>query len=205
MKAMFSMNKYLHKFTDISVLHRLELFDKLVSPILNYSCEVWGFIEGSAIERVHMQFCKRFLGVKRTTQNDFIYGELGRMSFKNVRLYTILRYWIKIINCTENKYVSKVYSMLKSDFENRQNVKNWCSLVRNLLCELGFHDAWLAQSVGNVNMFLSLAKQRLKDHFIQNWSNRLENSSRALLYNHIKCFELQPYFTLINIKKFIVC
>ena len=60
-----------------------ELFDKMVSPILNYSCEVWGFIEGSAIERVHMQFCKRFLGVKRTTQNDFIYGELDRMSFKN--------------------------------------------------------------------------------------------------------------------------
>jgi len=95
--------------------------------------------------------------------------------------------------------------MLKSDIENRQNVKNWCSLVRNLLCELGFYDAWLAQSVGNVNMFLSLAKQRLKDHFIQNWSSRLEISSRALFYNNIKCFELQPYYRIINIKKFRVC
>jgi len=31
-------------------------------------------------ERVHLQFCKRLLGVKRCTQNDFVYGELGRMN-----------------------------------------------------------------------------------------------------------------------------
>ena len=28
------------------------------------------------IERMHLQFMKKLLGVKRTTQNDFIYGEL---------------------------------------------------------------------------------------------------------------------------------
>ena len=34
---------------------------------------VWGFVKGNAIERVHLQFCERLLGVKKTTQNDFIY------------------------------------------------------------------------------------------------------------------------------------
>ena len=35
-----------------------ELFDKLVLPILNYGCEVWGFHPGKAVERlhVHVQF-----------------------------------------------------------------------------------------------------------------------------------------------------
>jgi hypothetical protein len=71
-KAIFRMNKYLFKFTDISVKHRLELFDKLVSPILNYSSEVWGFIPGKSIERLHMQFCKNMLGVNPLLHEHFV-------------------------------------------------------------------------------------------------------------------------------------
>ena len=73
-KAIFKLNKYLYKFTYISPKHKLDLFDKLISPILNYSSEVWGFIQANSIERVHLQFCKKLLGVKKTTQNDFVYG-----------------------------------------------------------------------------------------------------------------------------------
>ena len=43
--AIFRLNSYLYKFTDISPYHRLELFDKLVTPIMNYSAEVWGFVK----------------------------------------------------------------------------------------------------------------------------------------------------------------
>ena len=39
-KAIFTLNKYLYKFTYISPKHKLDLFDKLITPILNYSCEV---------------------------------------------------------------------------------------------------------------------------------------------------------------------
>ena len=53
----------LKAITNISVRYRLDLFDKLISPILNYANQVWGFIQGSSIERVHLQFCKRLLGV----------------------------------------------------------------------------------------------------------------------------------------------
>ena len=42
-KAVSKLNKYLYKFTFDSPKHKLELFDKLISPILNYSCEVWVF------------------------------------------------------------------------------------------------------------------------------------------------------------------
>ena len=58
------MNKYLHKFTSLSVQHRLDLFEKLITPILNYGSHVWGFAQGACIERVHLQICKRLLGVK---------------------------------------------------------------------------------------------------------------------------------------------
>ena len=42
-KAVFKLNRYLYTFTNFTPKHRLELFDKLMSPILNYCSEVWGF------------------------------------------------------------------------------------------------------------------------------------------------------------------
>ena len=72
-QAYFKINKYLYNFTNISIKHRLELFDKLVLPILNYGCKVWGFRMTNNIERVH-----NILSVKRSTQNKFVYGELSR-------------------------------------------------------------------------------------------------------------------------------
>ena len=96
-KAIFKLNKYLYKFTFVSPKHKLELFDKLISPILNYSCEVWGFCQANAVERVHMQFCKKLLGVKKTTQNDFIYGELGRENYATKRSFAIIKYWFRIL------------------------------------------------------------------------------------------------------------
>jgi hypothetical protein len=199
------MDKYLYKFTDISVRHKLDLFDKMILPILNYGSEVWGFNQGKAVERLHMQFCKRLLGVKKNTQNDFIYGELGRMPLQNMRYYNIIKFWIKLLTTDENKYIKKVYLMLKQDIIENPNRINWCSLLKDLLCTLGFYEVWLFQTVGDSELFLYNVKQRLKDQFLQNWSGRLNNSSRALFYKYILNHRFQPYLDLVNVKKFRVC
>ena len=34
--------------------HALDLFDKLITPILNYGNEVWGFHKAPVIESVHL-------------------------------------------------------------------------------------------------------------------------------------------------------
>ena len=112
LKATFKMNKHLYKFTSISVSHRIELFDKLILPILNYASEVWGFVHGEVIERMHLQFMKKLLGVKRTTQNDFIYGELGRVNLQTHRYYSIIKYWTKLLTTDINKYNKKIYLLL---------------------------------------------------------------------------------------------
>ena len=148
-KAIFKMNKYLHKFTFLTPKHKLELFDKLITPILNYGCQVWGFIQANAIERVHIQFCKRLLGVKKMTQNDFIYGELGRTNCITKRYILIIKYWFKILDVKRTKYIKIVYNMMLHDMDQAANSVNWASLVRHLLLSLGFYEVWLNQGVGN--------------------------------------------------------
>ena len=158
-KAIFKLNKYMYKFTFITPKHKLELFDKLISPILNYASEVWGFCKANAIERVHMQFCKKLLGVKKTTQNDFVYGELGRTNYSTKRYLTIIKYWLKVIMTPENKYVRLVYKVMLNDIEEMPDKTNWASLVKHLLMSLGFYEVWLAQGVANIGLFLSVFKK----------------------------------------------
>ena len=129
--------KYLEQFTSLSAKHVLDLFDKLIKPVLHYGCEIWGFQNAAPLERLHTQFCKRLLGVKRSTQNDFVYGELGRTTLKNYRLTSVISYWFKILTCTDTKYVKLVYEMMLNDLNLRPNKPNWAYYVNTCLNHQG--------------------------------------------------------------------
>jgi hypothetical protein len=100
------------------------------------------------------------LGVKLSTQNDMIYGELGRYPLKLNRFCRIIKYWLKVVKCKETKYIFKVYQSMLDYHEQNPGKSNWASLVKKLLSELGFYEVWLNQGVGNNDIFLSLFKQR---------------------------------------------
>ena len=144
------------------------------------------------------------LGVKTSTQSDFIYGNLGRTNYYTRRVYIIIKYWLKVVYSDNKNYINQMYRMMLDDITDRQNIQNWASLVRNTLSNLGFRDVWLEQGVGDVNKFLSALKLRLSDNFIQNWRARLAESSRASFYNPISIFKFQPYLDKVLTKKFRV-
>ena len=58
------MNKQINKFTNLTIKQRIDLYHQLIYPILSYCSEVLGFVEGTQIESVHMQFCKSYSGLK---------------------------------------------------------------------------------------------------------------------------------------------
>ena len=159
------------------------------------------FCKADKIETVLLQFCKSLLGVKQSTQNTFN-GELGRMPYLILRYIKIIKYWFRVINKGKNKYVKVVYKMMLRDIEINGRKINWAILVRNLLGNLGFFEVWLNQGVCNVNQFLTVLRQRLKDQYMQDWSNEINNSSSARFYRNNSDFCIQPYLNLITIRKF---
>lgn len=202
LKAIFKLNQYLYNFTDMSPKHILSLFDKLVRPILCYGAEVWGFTKFSQQERVHLQFCKKLLGVKRSTQNDFVYGELGRTTLQIYILNLAIKFWFKVVESEPTKYIRYAYRLMLSDLDKNPNIINWASKVKELLSSLGFYEVWLNQGVGNKNMFLVEFKTRLSDNFIQNWNGRISESSRASFYINFSSFQYQSYLDHISVYKF---
>ena len=166
LKAIFTLNKYLHSFTALKPSHILDLFDKLISPILNDGSEVWGFHKAKSIETVHMQFCKRMLGIKQSTQNDFVHGELGLVDYQSLRYINIVKFWLKIVHADQRKYIKCIYNMMLTDIELRPNKQNWTSMIKHLLSRLGFLEVWNAQGVGNISNFLYIFKTRVRERYI---------------------------------------
>ena len=114
----------------------------------------------------------------------------------------IIKYWFKILLAPDNKYIKLVYNLMLQDLELLPNKVNWASLLHHLLMSLGFNEVWNNQGVGNINVFLSMAKQRLTDNFLQGWQERLNNSALANFYSAISKFQSQPYLDNFNIFKF---
>lgn len=68
------------------------------------------------------------------------------------------------------------------DIETKPNInmiKNWASLLKNSLSNLGFLHVWLSQGVGDIKLFIAVLKQRLTDNFLQQWQSRLNDSNGA--------------------------
>ena len=70
LKAIFKLRSNLLTFPGITIQHKLDVFDKLILPILNYGPEVWGLNDSTKLEGIHIHFCKHNLGVKGQTQNN---------------------------------------------------------------------------------------------------------------------------------------
>ena len=56
----------------------LDLFDKIIIPMLTYGSAIWGCENIDILEKLHVKFCKLLLNLKTSTPNFMLYGELGR-------------------------------------------------------------------------------------------------------------------------------
>ncbi len=56
---------------------QLELFDRMIVPIMLYGCEVWGEENYIETDKLHLKCLKHILGVHGRTTNNIVYGELG--------------------------------------------------------------------------------------------------------------------------------
>ncbi|MEW8546452.1 MAG: reverse transcriptase family protein, partial [Candidatus Thiodiazotropha sp.] len=198
-KGLKAMNTLLSniKTYDFTPKTLCQLFDSFVGSVISYSCEVWGFSKSKELERIHLRFCKRILGVKLSTSNAGIYGELGRYPLYITRYVRIVKFWFKLLN-TENIILRTVYDISVLDCE--KGYCNWVSNVKTLLEQFGFGYVWLNPYVDPKN-FICAFKQRLIDNFIQKWKSDLENNRVLTLYNYFKTdFVYEEYLDKVGNK-----
>ena len=191
------------KKIELPISQKLRLFDTLVSPILNYSSEIWGMHSASDIEMIHTKFLRSILGVKKSTNLSALYGELGRTPFSVTRKINMIKYWTKIIQQNDTSLLKQVYLMLKqdSDLNIIYNGQNWATQIKNILQRHGFDYVWRQQA--EIVIPYQLIRQRILDTYKQTWYSDINNSSRLQTYSIFKHnLELESYLNLDIDKKY---
>ena len=75
--AMFALMRKI-RVLNLPIEMQIDLFNKLIKPILLYDSEIWAFGNLDIIERVQLKFLKRILNLKKSTPSYMVYGETGR-------------------------------------------------------------------------------------------------------------------------------
>ena len=73
------------------------IFHKMITPILLYGCEVWGWEYCDQIENVQFYFYKRILGLGSHTSHTAATGELGIYPLAVIYYKRCVKYWLKIM------------------------------------------------------------------------------------------------------------
>ena len=93
----------------------------------------------------------------------------------------------------DNRLPKRCYKMLyRQDNIGR---KNWASQIKTILYKIGFGISWVAQEVGDINIFINQVKQRLIDIEQQDWHIEI------LKYSKLRT--LVEFKTLLNPERYI--
>lgn len=190
---------------EMTIPEKCKLFDSLVGSILNYGAEILGYNEGKDIELIHCKFIRKILNVRKSTNLDGLYGELGRHPMRIQRKIIIIKYWLKIISADNNLLIKQVYMSLKQDADNNlsYNGKNWAYQVKKILDEIGMSNIWSNQNTLGYDINLNSIKLRILDIYKQCWYANINNSSRLETYCVFKHdFGLEDYLSIVNINKY---
>ena len=66
----------------------------MVTLILTYGAEIWGYEFSGNIEQIPYKYCKDFLGVNTYTNNTMAIGECGRLPLAISYNIKFIKYWI---------------------------------------------------------------------------------------------------------------
>ena len=195
-KAMYEILKR-GKLHNLSISCQLDLFDKVVKPVLLYGSELWGFSNCDLIERVHLKFCKILLTLKTSTPNCMIYSELCRYPLYIDIKQRMVSYWAKLVMGKHSKMSTVMYRLMFSLYNSKDVNFSWLESVRNVFYECGYSFVWDTQTFISDVWLKACIKIRLQDQFQQTWQETVQNSSKALNYRIFKeTFIFENYFDI---------
>ena len=111
----------------------LDLFDKMIMPILLYGCEIWGFEDIEAVENFYRKFLKYVLRLNSQTTNCMVYGETGKKPLMETIKSRMVCFWHKISVCDNNKLSTKILTFQKKLHEQNLYNSPWLKKIENIL------------------------------------------------------------------------
>ena len=199
--AMFSLLRKI-RVLNLPIEMQIDLFKKLIKPILLYGCEIWAVGNIDIIERVQLKFLKMILNLKKSTPSYMVYGETGIFPLKIEIEARTISYWTRIIDFNTNRLSNMIYHILQTLFDQNRCKCKWLKNVKMLILKNGYGNIWANPNTFPRKWFIASFKERLRDQYLQSWDSIVSLSSCGTNYKIFKNkFEINKYFLQLNNKQ----
>ena len=188
----------------------LDLFDKIILPILLYGCEIWGSENLESIEIFYRKFLKYLLKVNKQTTDCMVYGETGRTKLSVIINTRMISFWHKTSTGINTKLSYRLlYLLNKLNEQNRKFSPSWLNHIEKTLNSCGMRNVWLNPKLFKLNQVKKEITQKLTNLDNQEWLGEVASKSSCLTYRTFKNErKLEKYLLLpdstdrINISRF---
>ena len=143
-KAMFSLITKSRRL-DVPIDITLDLFDKLVLPILIYGSEVWGHSNLKPIEIFYRNFIRRLLKKGESTSNCMLYGETVKTSIQPIIEKRMISFWLRLTQDKPQRLIYVVYSFIIKMRNKNQYESQWIEKIVEILQNCGMFHYWKNQ------------------------------------------------------------
>ena len=144
-----------------------DLFDKMITPILSYGCEVWRCYSMKNLETVHKKICKLVMGMPKTTPSNTIYNVTKRRPLEIEVKSRMVSFWLKSATNQEFKWNHILMNVLFDHIANNYSLSPWCSFVSDILIKNGLGYIFIQPGVYSIPYVRSILRQRLNDQWQQ--------------------------------------
>ena len=207
-RALFGLKSRKEKY-NLPIDIMLDLFDKMILPVLLYGCEIWGFENLDSIEIFYRKFLKYILKVNRQTTNCMVYGETGRTPLKVIIETRMVCYWHKISTGLNTKLSYRLLYLLNKLNEQNRYSSPWLKNIERILNSCNMNHIWLNPRSCKLDWLKKEISTKLVNVYKQDWQNDVNERSSCNLYKTFKTdISLEKYLLLpdcadrINISKF---
>ena len=198
----------------------LKLVDSLVKPVATYGCAIWlpstSVIKAlmskkpdvtmpkaaakDALESTHLKILKWIIGVHKRTNNNFCYGDTGRLPWTLTVIPQCINYFVRASQATEGNVNTLLYHSFREQRElNLTWYKTWSDIMK----------ASISAHPGLAMNPTQAANEHLKRTFINHWEVELRKQPKMDFYSGVKQeFGEEQYLNLpkrshrVNIAKF---
>ena len=198
-KAMFGLNSKAVNLLLPPDIH-IDLFEKMVTPIFLYGCEVWGYGNIEPIEIFYRKFIRRSLGVGKSTANCIVYGEVGKYPIFHKVNARMLSFWVKITEGKATKLSSIMYKIIyKLHLEGLYD-SPWLMHIKSILLNSGRPQFWYQQDFLTPKAFMVTdVCLQLKAQYLAWWEAELYRNRKCVSYRIFKDqIIFEPYLKNLN-------
>ena len=189
--AFFKLLSFQQRFPTLKYYRFIELYRRMVLPILTYGSELYGWKNYAKVDEVVAHHIGIYLRLPNKVHSNVLFWATGTISPKCVMWLRGYDFWISLLKLSEDRYEKR--AVIASTFLQLRSIKSWISEMLEIFSLIAFEgdfSHWSARdAIVNRNSFVLC----VRNFFVESMYLHIASSKYSFLLNCFPSFDFREY------------